>query len=65
METFFYFIGVVLILTIIYDKYIQKEHQLLINYPVIGRLRYLFETIREPFRQYFGSEDFHGSRDRV
>jgi glutamate synthase domain-containing protein 2 len=50
---------------VIYDKYIQREHQLLINYPAIGRFRYFFEALREPFRQYFGNEDFYESKDKV
>ena len=42
---------VALVLLFIYDRYIQRKHQLLINYPVIGRMRYLFEALREPLRQ--------------
>ena len=50
---------------IIYDKFIQRKHQLLINYPLIGRMRYVFEALREPFRQYFANEDFYESKDKV
>lgn len=59
--------GFVLIIVawFIYDKYIQRSHQLLINYPIIGRGRYLMEALREPFRQYFGSENFYDSSDKV
>lgn len=49
----------------IYDRYIQRKHQLLINYPVIGRMRYLFEALREPLRQYFADEKFYESRDKI
>ena len=49
----------------IYDKYIQRKHSLLINYPVIGRMRYLFEALREPLRQYFAEETFYQSKDKV
>jgi glutamate synthase domain-containing protein 2 len=49
----------------VYDRYVQRKSALLINYPIIGRMRYLFETLREPFRQYFGSETFYESRDKV
>lgn len=49
----------------IHDKYVQREHQLLVNYPIIGRLRYLFEEVREPFRQYFGDEKFYESKDKL
>lgn len=49
----------------IYDKYVQRKHQLLVNYPIIGRLRYLLEEAREPFRQYFGDEKFYESKDKL
>lgn len=49
----------------IYDKYIQRKHALLINYPVIGRFRYLFEALREPLRQYFAEETFYDSKDKI
>jgi len=49
----------------VYDRFIQREHQLLINYPVIGRFRYLFELLREPLRQYFADEKFFESRDKI
>lgn len=56
---------VILFLWFVYDKYIQRSHQLLKNYPVIGRLRYLFEELREPLRQYFGDEKFYESKDKL
>ncbi len=65
MEIFMYIVLFIIINVIIYDKYIQREHQLLINYPLIGRFRYFFEALREPFRQYFGDEDFYESKDKV
>ncbi len=49
----------------IYDRYVQRKHSLLINYPVIGRMRYLFEALREPLRQYFAEETFYESKDKV
>ncbi|WP_294963136.1 FMN-binding glutamate synthase family protein [Sulfurimonas sp.] len=49
----------------VYDKYVQRRHALLINYPVIGRFRYLFEALREPLRQYFAEETFYDSKDKV
>jgi len=49
----------------VYDKYIQRQHALLINYPVIGRFRYLFEALREPLRQYFAEETFYDSKDKI
>jgi glutamate synthase domain-containing protein 2 len=59
----FIFLGLVLLF--IYDRYIQRKHSLLVNYPVIGRFRYLFEALREPLRQYFAEENFYESRDKV
>ncbi len=65
---FFDFLALLLIVIIaiaIYDRFIQRKHQLLINYPFIGRFRYFFEAVREPFRQYFGNEEFYESRDKI
>lgn len=62
------FIGIAIfgiVLLFIYDRYIQRTHQLLINYPVIGRMRYVFEALREPLRQYFADEKFYESRDKI
>lgn len=49
----------------IYDRFLQHHSSLLENYPVLGRIRYLCEAIREPMRQYFGSEDGFGTRDKL
>ncbi len=49
----------------VYDKFVQRKHQLLKNYPIIGRLRYVLEEVREPFRQYFGDEKFYESKDKL
>ncbi|MFC2073697.1 glutamate synthase-related protein [Campylobacterota bacterium] len=60
------FLGLFLLANLfIYDRFIQRRHQLLINYPVIGRMRYLFEMLRDPMRQYFGTETFYESRDKI
>ncbi len=56
---------VLAIFLFIYDKFIQRENQLLINYPLIGRLRYFFYLLRDPMRQYFGDEKFYESFDKV
>jgi len=56
---------VILVLWFFYDRFVQRSHSLLINYPIIGRLRYFFEAVREPFRQYFGDEDVFDSRDKI
>ena len=58
-----FFVGLVILF--IYDRFVQRKHSLLINYPVIGRFRYLFEALREPLRQYFAEENFYESRDKV
>lgn len=51
--------------TAFYDRYIQRKNQLLINYPLIGRLRYLFYMLRNPMRQYFGDETFYDSFEKL
>jgi len=56
---------VAIIMLYVYDKYVQRKHALLINYPIIGRARYLFEALREPLRQYFAEETFYDSKDKV
>ena len=56
---------VVVVMLFVYDKFVQRKHALLINYPVIGRFRYLFEALREPLRQYFAEETFYDSKDKV
>jgi glutamate synthase domain-containing protein 2 len=63
---FFILAGVIAVFMLyVYDKYVQRKHALLINYPVIGRMRYVFETLREPLRQYFAEETFYESKDKV
>ena len=64
-ESFWILLVVAIIAWYVYDKYVQREHQLLVNYPIIGRLRYLLEEFREPFRQYFGDEKFYESKDKL
>jgi len=53
------------VIILIYDRFIQRHDQLLINYPLIGRLRYFFYLLRDPMRQYFGDEKFYESFDKV
>ncbi|HEY8387751.1 MAG TPA: FMN-binding glutamate synthase family protein [Parasegetibacter sp.] len=43
----------------IYDV-TQKKHAIVRNFPVIGHLRYLFESVRPEFRQYFFESDLDG-----
>jgi glutamate synthase domain-containing protein 2 len=67
--TFWEDFGIIFVIIIIawyiHDKYVQRDHQLLVNYPIIGRLRYVLEEAREPFRQYFGDEKFYESKDKL
>lgn len=55
----------VLIAIFIYDRFIQRKNQLLINYPLIGRMRYLFYMLRGPMRQYFGDETYYDSFEKL
>ncbi len=55
----------ILFLLFIYDRFVQRHNQLLINYPLIGRMRYLFTMLREPMRQYFGDEKFYDSHEKI
>lgn len=43
----------------IWDQ-LQRRHTLLRNYPISGRLRYLFESVRPQMQQYFVEDDLHG-----
>ena len=43
----------------IYDM-VQCRHPILRIYPVIGHLRYLFESIRPEIQQYFAESDTNG-----
>lgn len=49
----------------VHDRYVQREQQILVNYPIVGHLRFLFQEVREPFRQYFGDEKFYESKDKL
>jgi len=64
-ELFLVVATIAIVFLYFYDKYIQRQHSLLINYPVIGRFRYLFEALREPLRQYFAEETFYDSKDKI
>jgi len=54
-----------MIMIVIYDRFIQRKNQLLINYPLIGRMRYLFYLLRNPMRQYFGDETYYDSFEKL
>ena len=61
----FLFFIIVIVAWYIHDKYVQRKHQILVNYPIVGRLRFVFQEFREPFRQYFGDEKFYESMDKL
>ncbi len=65
VKLFLIIIAVILLAVAGYDRYVQRENQLLINYPLIGRLRYLFYLLRNPMRQYFGDETFFDSFEKL
>ena len=43
----------------IYDL-VQRRHSVLRNYPVLGHMRYLLESVRPEFQQYFVERNFDG-----
>lgn len=47
------------LLVVLHDRF-QQRHAVLRNYPVVGRLRYFFESIRPELRQYFFESDLDG-----
>ncbi|WP_121627508.1 FMN-binding glutamate synthase family protein [Poseidonibacter antarcticus] len=63
--TIFLSLIIIILAWYIHDKYVQRTHQILVNYPIIGRLRFVFQEFREPFRQYFGDEKFYESMDKL
>ena len=54
-----------MIATFIYDRFVQRNNQLLINYPLIGRMRYFFHLLRDPMRQYFGDESYYDAYEKI
>ncbi|AOM77543.1 FMN-binding glutamate synthase family protein [Pedobacter steynii] len=50
---------IILVTALAYDRF-QSKHAVLRNYPVIGRLRYFFESIRPEMRQYFFESELDG-----
>lgn len=62
---FFIFFVVLSIVIFFYDRFIQRNNQLLKNYPLIGRMRYFFYMLRDPMRQYFGDEEYFDSYEKI
>lgn len=44
-----------------YDAFIQKKHSLMRSFPVVSRLRWVFEEEREKVQQYFIEDDLNGT----
>ena len=55
------FIPVALVLGLLaavgWHDYMQKNHSILGNYPLLGRFRFIFESVRPELRQYFWESD--------
>ena len=68
-DLFFQIIAMIVLLLMVmvyvYDRFVQRENQLLINYPLIGRMRYFFYLLRDPMRQYFGDETYYDSFEKI
>jgi glutamate synthase domain-containing protein 2 len=55
------FFCIVLGFTVLYlYNILQTRHSILRNYPIVGYLRYLFESFRPELRQYFFESDLDG-----
>ena len=50
---------VIIFAIVVYDTF-QTHHSIRKNYPLVGRLRYLFEAFRPEFRQYFFEGELDG-----
>ncbi|MDX1405517.1 MAG: FMN-binding glutamate synthase family protein [Woeseiaceae bacterium] len=50
-------LGILVLVVMYIIDVTQTEHAIRRNFPVIGRFRYLFETLGEYFRQYFFAQD--------
>ena len=50
-------IFLILLWMAIYDVFIQKQHAIRHNFPIVGRIRYLLEMIGPEMRQYWVASD--------
>lgn len=50
----------IIIVTIVSIDSFQNKHSIRKNYPLLGRMRYLFEAFRPEFRQYFFEGELDG-----
>lgn len=53
-------IPIILLILLVDDYFFQKRHALRVNFPIIARLRYIFESFRPEFRQYFFEGELDG-----
>ena len=53
------FLPLAMLVLVTYDTF-QSRHAIRKNYPLIGRLRYMFESIRPEIRQYFFEGELDG-----
>ncbi|WP_072680828.1 FMN-binding glutamate synthase family protein [Arcobacter sp. LA11] len=58
----FLWLGVIFLITIALGLYDikQTKHSLWRNFPIVGRMRWVLEELRPPFRQYFIESDIDG-----
>src|SRR5690606_23085713 len=59
LDRFWLFLPLGILIVVTYDS-LQSKHSLRKNFPLIGRLRYLFEAVRPEFRQYFFEGELDG-----
>ncbi len=59
LARFWLFLPLLIIILVAYDSF-QKSHSIRKNFPLLGRLRYFFESIRPELRQYFFEGELDG-----
>ena len=59
LASFWLFIPLLLLIVVAFDTF-QNKSTLRKNYPLVGRLRYLFESVRPELRQYFFEGELDG-----
>lgn len=61
VDVLFLFVIVVPLIVIGVQDMVQKKQSLRRNFPIVGRLRYVFEDLRPKIQQYFVESDTDGS----
>ncbi|HYG15845.1 MAG TPA: FMN-binding glutamate synthase family protein [Bacteroidia bacterium] len=59
LDRWWLFLPLVVLGIVAYDS-LQRQHSLRRNYPLVGRMRYLLESIRPELRQYFFEGELDG-----